>query len=345
MSKRDIKDFSISALRDEFKSIGLAKYRVPQLLKWLYQGNVKSFDEMTNFKKDLRELFSESFYIGDLELVEKQESADGCTKFLQRLSDGTCIESVIIPDDGRNTLCVSSQVGCTMGCKFCLTAKHGYIRNLTIGEIVNQVLFAKQYVAPERITNIVFMGMGEPLNNLDNVADAIEILKEDDAFGMSARRITVSTSGVVPKLQELCDRIEVMIAVSLNAADDAIRAKIMPINKKYPIRELIDCCRALPMKKRARITFEYVMIKGLNDSVRDAAHLAKLLAGLKCKVNIIPFNEHPDLEFKRPSDEAIREFQTYLLNKNFTVILRTSRGADISAACGQLRGRTERSTG
>ena len=339
MTKTDIKKFSITGLKDVIGELGLERFRAQQIIKWLYQSGAKSFDEMTNLKKELREKLSERFYIGGLKIVDTQTSSDGCVKFLQMLEDGNCIESVIIPDEDRNTLCVSSQIGCAMACKFCFTAKHGFVRNLTVGEILNQVLFAQEFVAPGRITNIVFMGMGEPLLNLDNLVDAIEILKDDNAFGMSARRITVSTSGVLPKLKELCERTEVMIAVSLNAADDATRDKVMPINKKYPINELIDTCRALPMKKRARITFEYVLIRGLNDSLDDAKKLTKLLSGLRCKINLIPFNEHSGLEYKSPSTETIREFQTYLLNKNFTAILRASRGRDISAACGQLRGK------
>jgi 23S rRNA (adenine2503-C2)-methyltransferase len=339
MAKQDIKSFSIGGLKEVMGGLGLERFRVPQMLKWLYQSGVKSFDEMTNFKKELREDLANRFYISGLKLMDKQVSSDGCVKFLQMLEDGCTIESVVIPDGARNTLCVSSQVGCKMGCRFCLTAKHGYVRDLTIGEVLNQVLFAKEAVSPGRLTNIVFMGMGEPLLNLDNVAGAIEILKDDNAFGMSARRITVSTCGVAPKLKELCERTDVMVAVSLNAADDGKRSKIMPVNKKYPIKELIDVCRALPMKKRVRVTFEYVLIKDFNDSVEDAKKLTKLLSGMRCKINLIPFNEHPGLDLKTPSEEAVRAFQTFLLDKNFTAILRTSRGCDISAACGQLKHR------
>jgi 23S rRNA (adenine2503-C2)-methyltransferase len=341
MGRIDIKALSIDGLKTAFDEMGLKKYRADQMLKWLYQAGVKSFDEMTNFKKELRESFNKKFYISSLKLINKQVSSDGCTKFLHELNDGTSIESVVIPDEGRNTLCVSSQVGCKMGCGFCLTARHGFVRDLKVSEILDQVLFAREYVSPERITNIVFMGMGEPLLNLNNVIAATEILKDDNAFGLSLRRITVSTSGLIPELKELAKRTDVRIAISLNAADDETRRKIMPVNKKYPIKELIECCRELPLKKRARITFEYVLISGVNDSIDDAKKLTRLLAGFKCKINLIPFNEHPELKFKRPSDTAIREFQTYLLNKNFTAILRTSRGADISAACGQLRGKRD----
>ena len=338
MAKKSIKNNSISGLKVLMKKFGLEGYRADQVLKWLYQKGVSSFEEMTNFKKELREAFDKEFYISALELVDKQVSSDGCVKYLLRLEDGNCIESVVIPDDGRNTLCISSQIGCVMGCGFCLTAKQGYVRDLTISEILDQVLFAKKEIAPERITNIVFMGMGEPLLNLDNVVDSIEILMDDSAFGFSNRRVTVSTCGVVPQLKELCKMSDVRIAVSLNAADDATRTKIMPINKKYPLDELIDACKKLPVKKRARITFEYVLIKGINDSLDDAKKLTKLLAGMRCKINLISFNEHPELDFKAPSNETVRKFQTFLLNKNFTAILRSSRGGDISAACGQLKG-------
>ncbi|MFC1854924.1 23S rRNA (adenine(2503)-C(2))-methyltransferase RlmN [Thermodesulfobacteriota bacterium] len=343
MSKKDIKNFSIEDLTDELKEQGLERFRAHQMLKWLYQTGATSFDVMTNFKKELRERLSENYYISELTLIKKETSTDGCVKFLHELEDGQTIESVIIPDDGRNTLCVSSQVGCKMGCEFCLTAKHGFTRNLTISEILNQVLYAKEFIAPERVTNIVFMGMGEPLLNLENVVSAVEILKDDNAFGLSARRITVSTSGVVPQLIEICERTDLRIAVSLNAADDETRAKIMPINKKYGIKELIDACRKLPMKKRARITFEYVLISGVNDSVDDAKKLTKLLSGMKCKINLIPFNEHPEIGLKSPSEVSVRKFQTYLISKNFTAILRKSRGRDISAACGQLKGEVKSS--
>ncbi len=338
MTKKDIKDFSIDGLKTLMEERGLKRYRAPQLLKWLYQAGVSSFEEMSNFKKELRTTFDADFYIGQLKILKKQVSSDGCEKFLLELADGTSVESVIIPDDGRNTLCLSTQVGCKMGCHFCLTAKQGFTRDLTIGEILNQVLIAKNDIAPERLTNIVFMGMGEPLLNLENLIAVIDILKDDNAFGMSSRRITVSTCGMAPQLIELCERTDVAVAVSLNATDDETRSKIMPVNKRFPIHELLDACRNLPLKKRARITFEYVLIGGVNDSLDNAKKLAKLLTGMKCKVNLIPFNAHHELKFKAPTKEAVKEFQTHLLENNYTAILRASRGNDISAACGQLKG-------
>ncbi len=339
MTKKNIKDLSISELESLMSELGIPSYRVAQMLKWLYQGCVRSFDEMTNFKKELRDTFRAGYCLSAPVLVAKETSEDGCVKYLLKLSDGNCIESVIIPDKGRNTLCVSSQVGCTMACRFCLTAKQGFVRNLTVGEILDQVIYTKEQLAPGRITNIVFMGMGEPLLNLDNLLSAIKILSADDAFGFSVRRITVSTCGIVPKLIELCEKTDVAVAVSLNAADDDTRRKIMPVNNKYPVAKLIEACKRLPLKKRARVTFEYVMIAGLNDSISDAKKLTKLLAGMRCKINLIPFNEHPDLGLKTPSNKVIREFQQYLVDKNYTAILRSSRGVDISAACGQLKGR------
>ncbi|HEY6838750.1 MAG TPA: 23S rRNA (adenine(2503)-C(2))-methyltransferase RlmN, partial [Geobacteraceae bacterium] len=272
------------------------------------------------------------------EVVET--GSDGTRKYLFRLADGTCVESVLIPEEGRNTLCISSQVGCAMGCRFCLTGTFSLSRNLTAAEIVNQVCAVRREAD---IRNIVFMGMGEPLHNVDNVIRAIRILYSADGMQFSNRRVTVSTSGLVPELEILGREITtVNLAVSLNATTNEQRDLLMPINKKYPIEVLLAACRRFPLPGRRKITVEYVMIKGVNDSLDDAKRLVRLLSDIPTKINLIPFNEHEGCSFQKPDQKAIDVFHSYLLDKHFTVITRDSRGGDISAACGQLRGKLEK---
>lgn len=340
---RDLKEFDSQGLTDFVQGLGLETYRARQLRDWIYRKRASTFDEMTNISRDVREMLKEKAFIGEPVLLEAQKSADGTTKLLFEMHDGHHVESVIIPEEDRLTLCVSSQVGCALGCRFCLTGKGGLARNLTAGEIVSQVMAAENLVSegspPERrLTNIVFMGMGEPLANFDEVAEALRRLTDPEWMAFSGRRITVSTAGLVPGIRKLAaSGLKVRLAVSLNATTDEVRDEIMPINKRFPIRELLEACREYPLTPRDRITFEYVMLRGVNDSPDDAKRLVTLLKGIPCKVNLIPFNEFPGCEYRRPGVERVQAFQEILMNRNYTVFVRQSKGADISAACGQLR--------
>jgi 23S rRNA (adenine2503-C2)-methyltransferase len=262
---------------------------------------------------------------------------DGTRKLLFRLLDGERIESVLIDEERRLTLCVSSQVGCALGCRFCLTGEQGYRRNLSAGEIVDQICAARRELGPEeRITNLVFMGMGEPLANLQQVAKALEIITSDHGLNFSTRKVTLSTVGLVPEMLELSRLFPIKLAISLHAADNETRSRIMPINRRYPLEELLEACRQLELPRRQRITFEYLLLAGVNDSAADARKLAKLLRGLRAKINLIPFNEYPGSPFQRPSPNRIEDFQKILQEKHFTATVRQSRGTEIMAACGQL---------
>jgi 23S rRNA (adenine2503-C2)-methyltransferase len=335
----DLKDFSPAELREFVASYGKEKYRTLQLLKWLYQKRVSSLDEMTNLPKKLREEWKHFCSISTLTPVRLQSARDGTKKFLFQLEDGNRIESVLIPERDRLTLCVSTQVGCALGCQFCLTGKKGFKRNLKPSEIVNQILAAKKSLAEDQpITNIVLMGMGEPLANYENTLKAIQLVSHSDAFKFSSRRVTLSTVGLLPELERLAaGRVPFRLAVSLNATDDETRSRLMPINRQHPLKKLLDLCRRFPLRPRERITFEFVLLKGINDSVQDAKRLVKLLRGIPSKVNLIPLNEAPGIVFKRPSDEQVREFQEILMAGDLTAIVRSSKGQDISAACGQLQ--------
>ncbi|OGU04591.1 MAG: 23S rRNA (adenine(2503)-C(2))-methyltransferase [Geobacteraceae bacterium GWC2_58_44] len=338
MEKTDIKNLTLPGLEAYISGMGKERFRAKQIFKWLYQMDATSFSEMTNVSKEFRSTLEESALISNLvpEVVEASE--DGTKKYLFRLSDGAAVESVLIPDEGRNTLCISSQVGCAMGCAFCLTGSFGLSRNLTTAEIVNQVCAVKR---DEPVRNIVFMGMGEPLANLSAVIPAVQILTDPDGFQFSTRKVTVSTSGLVPEMAELGKAVTVNLAVSLNATTDEVRSQIMPVNRSYPLKELLEACKAFPLPSRRWITIEYVLIRDLNDSLEDAKRLVRLISNIPSKVNLIPFNEHESSEFKSPGQDAIDRFHKYLLDKNVTVITRSSRGSDISAACGQLKGRLE----
>lgn len=335
----DIKDFCLEELESFLSGLGKEGYRAKQIFKWLYQKGADSFDEMTNLSKDFRRELADRATIGVLEPERVEVSSDGTKKFLFRLEDGAHVESVLIPDEGRATLCVSSQVGCAMGCRFCLTGTFKLERNLRCAEIVGQVCAVRK---TDPVTNIVLMGMGEPLANLDNVVRALRIMTCADGFQISNRRVTVSTSGLVPEMELLGKAVTVNLAVSLNATTNAQRDLLMPVNRKYPLESLLAACRAFPLPNRRMITVEYVMIRDVNDSMEDAKRLVRLLRGIPVKVNLIPFNEYEGCLFRRPEQEAIDRIHKYLLDKNITVITRASRGADISAACGQLRARLER---
>lgn len=335
----DIKDLTQADLEQFMLKLGQQRYRARQLIKWLYQSGTINFDEMTDLPKPFRETLRRVAFISSLTPNKVETSADGSRKFLFQLMDGNSVESVLIPDGSRLTLCISTQVGCPLSCRFCLTGRMGFVRNLTPSEMLNQILRAQpEGAAKQRITNIVLMGMGEPLANYDNTVKAIEIMQYDSGLGLSGRRITLSTSGLIPEMERLMKAgLRFRLAVSLNAADDDTRSFLMPINKSHPLKEVLGICRRFPLRPRERVIFEYVLIDGINDSPRDALRLARLVKGIPCKVNLIPFNETPDLEFRRPSDKKVHEFQMILLDRHITSIIRKSRGGDISAACGQLR--------
>jgi 23S rRNA (adenine2503-C2)-methyltransferase len=338
MTKADLKNYSLDELELFIAGCGKEGYRARQIFKWLYQKDAAAFGEMTNLSKEFRLELENSALISTLVPETVEISRDGSRKYLFRLADGKAVESVLIPEEDRSTLCISSQVGCAMACEFCLTGKYRLERNLTTAEMVNQVCAVKR---ESEVRNIVLMGMGEPLANLDNVIRALRIITSQDGLQFSTRRVTVSTAGLVPELAELGKAVTVNLAVSLNATTDDVRNRLMPVNRKYPLRQLLDACKSFPLPARRMITFEYVMIKDVNDTLDDAKRLVRLISNIPSKVNLIPFNEHEGCSLKRSDQETIDRFHSYLLQKHITVITRSSRGDDISAACGQLRGRLE----
>ncbi len=337
-TKIDIKELTRDQLVMWLNEHDIRPFRAGQVFKWIYMRQADSFDTMTDISKGVRDLFKSHFTINRLERVRLEHSEDGTRKYLFRLHDGKYIESVLIPEKKRLTLCISSQVGCSQGCKFCLTAKGGYKRNLSTGEINAQIIDVQNELGASRnITSIVLMGMGEPLANYKNVLSAVNIMTDTD-FGLkfSTRRVTISTSGLVPRLSDLGRDTKINLAISLNASDNKTRNELMPINRKYSLESLIEACSRYPLLPRQKVTFEYILIKGVNDSTDDARRLAKLLKPVKSKINLIPLNEFAGCEFKRSDDSAIHEFQDILYKSGYPAIIRHSRGNDISAACGQL---------
>jgi len=330
----NIKDLSPGEIEKFVLDNDFKPFRARQIAKWLYKKGAGSFDEMTDLSKDFRDILEVSFSLkSSLELVDELVSTDGTKKYLFKLFDGNQIESVVIPDKGRHTLCISSQVGCALGCTFCMTGTIGKIRNLTPSEILDQYMMINQTNA---ITNIVFMGMGEPLDNLQNLVKAINTFIDPNCIGLSPKRITVSTSGLVPKIKELGKQVSVNLAVSLNAPRDELRNELMPINKRYPIKELIDASVNFPVPNRKYLMFEYVLLKDVNDSDSDAHALGRLLEAIKCKINVIPFNEADPLPYETPSWDRVLRFQKILMSYKINVRIRKSRGSDIMGACGQL---------
>jgi len=337
MHREDIKDLNTEQLADWLAEQGEPPYRAAQIRKWLYQGQVDHFLDMTNLSKRLRGALDERFANRRMEVAATETSVDGSQKYLFRLTDGKFIESVLIPERDHHTLCISSQVGCAQGCRFCLTARGGFTRNLSAGEIISQVRDIMQAAPDRKLTNIVVMGMGEPLANYRNMVDAIGVITDADAgLGISKRRFTLSTVGMVPRLASLGRDTDINLAVSLNAADDATRSRLMPINSTYPIETLIAACRDFPLAPRRRITFEYILMAGVNDSDDDAERLSRLLQSVRSKINLIAFNEFPGSAFSRPDESRILAFQEILHRRHHTAIVRYSKGQDISAACGQL---------
>ena len=337
--KVDLKNLSPPELNEFLATFGKEHYRSIQILRWLYQKGVHSFDEMTNLSKRFRQELDQVSYVSTLHPLQVEQARDGTKKFLFQLEDGNRIESVLIPDKRRLTLCLSTQVGCAFGCRFCLTGKMGWKRDLSASEIVNQILGARETIeGKSSITNIVLMGMGEPLSNYDNTIKAIHLMHHPDAFKFSSRRITLSTVGLLPELERLTkEKISFRLAISLNASDEETRSQLMPVNRRYPLKKILEMCRNFPLKPRARITFEYVMVDGINDSLRDAKRLLRMLRNIPSKINLIPLNEAQGIPFKRPLDEKVKRFQEILMEGGLTVIIRTSKGEEISAACGQLQ--------
>jgi len=337
-----------AGLEQYFTTIGEQKFRATQVMKWIHQMGVTDIQQMNNISKDLRNKLAETTSITNLEVARDLISKDGTRKWLLRLADGNHIETVFIPEDDRGTLCVSSQVGCALDCSFCSTGRQGFNRNLTTAEIISQVWLASQLLEEEKkpgrkITNVVMMGMGEPLLNFDNVVRAVRIMMDDFAYGLSKRRVTVSTAGVVPAMDRLGDTLDMRLAVSLHATNDQLRNELVPVNKKYPLHELMAACRRFIDKQnsRSRITFEYVLLEGVNDQPEHARELVKLLKGIPTLMNLIPFNPFEGSGYRTSSRNAVMRFSEILQNAGMTTVVRKTRGDDIDAACGQLAGKIE----
>jgi len=335
----DLKGLSLSQTEEWAVRHGLEPYRGRQIRHWLMGRLVGSPHEMTNIPKTVRALIREKAIINPLAQVKTLRSEDGTRKYLFRLRDNHLIESVLIPERDHLTLCISSQAGCAMGCRFCLTGRQGLKRDLHPSEIIEQVILVRRSLDnPEELRNIVLMGMGEPLANYEAVMMALRNMIAEDGMNFSHRKVTLSTCGLVPEMKRLGHDITINLAVSLNSADDETRSSLMPINRKYPLKTLIRACREYPLPNRRMITFEYILINGVNDRAQDALNLAKLLTGLRAKINLIPLNAAPDSHMSPPPLERVLHFQEILVGHHFTVVIRKSKGRDIMAACGQLTG-------
>lgn len=339
MPLANLKDMTLEEIEELVAKHGKEKYRAKQIFKWIYQKGAVSFDAMTNLSKEFREEMKGLAQISAIDIAATQTSSDGTIKILFRMEDGLHVEGVLIPGRNHWTQCVSTQAGCRMGCTFCLTGLSGFKRDLLPSEIVDQVTRARFAMEEgKKIGNIVLMGMGEPLANYENTLNSIRIMTSDDGLAFSTRRVTLSTCGIVPMILKLGEDACVNLAVSLNAPDDMTRNTLMPINRKYPLEALIKSCRDYPMPRRRRITFEYILIEGVNASPEDAKKLVRLFRGMKCKFNLIPFNEFPGTPYRAPSRKTIEAFQKVLVDQHFTAVIRKSCGKDILAACGQLSG-------
>ena len=334
----DLAELERPALEAALEARGQQRFHARQIVRWLYRRGVADVEAMTDLSRELRAALARDFTLSSLTLAHRETSSDGTEKFLLRLADGKHIESVFIPDTPAMTFCISTQVGCAMACAFCLTGKMGLVRNLTAGEIAGQVrVLAGALDMRESPFNIVLMGMGEPLHNYDETMKALRILTDEHGFDMPARRITLSTVGLLPALERLASEpVMPNLAISLHAPTDFQRGELVPINRKYGVSDIIEACRRFPLQKRRRITFEYVLLAGVNDSPQDARRLARLVAGVKSKVNLIPLNAAAGIPFERPSDEAIDRFARIVSEHGVDVSVRKSRGRDIRAACGQL---------
>jgi len=336
----NLRGLTLEELRKELTSLGEPSYRGDQVFQWLCAKGVTSFEEMHNLPKDLRKKLAEHYSISIPEIKKFEEDTDGTIKFVLVLEDKKEIECVLLPERDHFTLCVSTQVGCPIGCRFCLTGKMGFKRNLEVAEIIGQVVIAKKFVKEKGfelpLRNIVFMGMGEPLLNFENLIKSLKILSHEKGFNFSRKRLTVSTVGIIEKIKRFAKEYPTALALSLHGPNDEIRAKLIPFAKTHSVKELISVCRNFPKIKKSRITIEYVLIKGINDDLECAKELAFLLKGKDFKVNLIPFNPHPALPFERPSEEQIKRFQEFLLSKHILTTIRKSKGTGIRAGCGQL---------
>lgn len=349
--KVNLLGLDLKAMREFFVTAGEKPYRAEQVIKWIHFVGVSDFDKMTNLSKSLRAKLTEVAEIVTPQILYEKAAEDGTYKWLLRMSDGNCIETVYIPEKTRGTLCVSSQVGCTLNCDFCSTGKQGFNRNLTTAEIIAQVWIAvrqlskNQGMHDRKVTNVVMMGMGEPLLNFDNVLPALELMQDDFAYGLSKRRVTVSTAGVIPAMYKLAAASDVALAVSLHAPNDELRNKLVPLNKKYPIKDLMTACRDhFKEDTRRSITMEYVMLKGINDQPEHARQLVKILNGVRAKMNLIPFNPFPNTDYERSEMPTIMIFRDILIRAGLNTTIRRTRGDDIDAACGQLVGQVKDKT-
>lgn len=338
-------NFNYARLKQFFVDIGEAPYRAEQVFKWIHQAGEIDFAKMTNLSLSLRAKLKEVSYIQLPEIISTQKSEDGTYKWLMKLNCTNSIETVFIPENTRGTLCVSSQVGCALDCSFCSTGKQGFNRNLEVSEIIGQVWWAVRQLSEQKgvhdkkVTNVVMMGMGEPLLNFEAVVDTMDIMMHDLAYGLSKKRVTLSTSGILPEMEKLKKISPVSLAVSLHAPNDELRNVLVPINKKYPLKDLMKLCKNyFANEPKRKVTFEYVMLKGINDSTTHAKQLTKLLQDVPAKVNLIPFNPFPRTQYERSSDESINAFREELIKKGINTITRKTRGDDINAACGQLAG-------
>ena len=347
-AKPNLLDLDRQGLEAFFAAMGEKSFRAGQVMQWIHQKGVTEFEQMTNLSRGLREHLQANCRISLPEVVYDATSADGTRKWLLQMDDGNRIESVYIPEEGRGTLCVSSQVGCALDCSFCSTGRRGFNRNLSTAEIIAQVWLATRLIDDEqkpgrKITNVVLMGMGEPLLNFDNVVRAVRLMMDDFAYGLSKRRVTVSTAGVVPAMDRIGDLLDMRLAVSLHATDDELRDSLVPLNRKYPLQELMAACRRFVDKQntRSRITFEYVLLDGVNDTDQHAEALIKLVRGLPTLINLIPFNPFAGSGYRTSPGKRVQRFYEILADAGITTIVRRTRGDDIDAACGQLVGRIE----
>ena len=344
--KINLLDYDRNDLQAFFTSLGEKPFRATQIMKWIYHEGEIEFDAMTNLSKKLRSQLHDIAELRLPEVIWQQQSRDGTRKWLIRLDGGNCIETVFIPESDRGTLCVSSQIGCILDCTFCATAQQGFNRNLSVAEIIAQVCLANAalgggYSGSRAITNVVMMGMGEPLYNFKNVVKAMDLMQDDFGFGLSKRRVTLSTSGVVPTLYKLSEVSDVSLAVSLHATNNTLRNQLVPLNRRYPIEELLAACRHyIAGKHPRRITWEYVMLDGVNDSPADAHALVNLLKDIPSKINLIPFNPFPGTHYRRSSEAAINRFRDIVMAQDLVTVTRKTRGDDIDAACGQLAGKS-----
>ena len=348
--KTNLLNYDLNSLTRHFAEMGEKPFRAKQVMRWMHQAGAQNFEEMTDLAKSLRAKLNEQATIEVPKLMMAQESTDGTRKWLLDVGTGNGVETVFIPEAERGTLCISSQVGCALECTFCSTGRQGFNRNLTAAEIIGQLWWANKAmgVTPKNervISNVVMMGMGEPMANFDNVVTALNIMLDDHGYGLSRRRVTVSTSGMVPQMDRLRDAMPVALAVSLHASNDEVRDQIVPLNKKYPLKELMAACqRYLVKAPRDFITFEYVMLDGINDKVQHARELIELVKDVPCKFNLIPFNPFPNSGYERSTNENIRVFRDILQQAGFVVTVRKTRGDDIDAACGQLAGQVQDKT-